>query len=507
MSSNPLFDIIVCAYRTSKTVTVDRISDLLLHGPNYYSEWWISLLRESPEHLVIETGLVIFILWIIFIRRTVDPSKSSKNPKLTKKEEQWLVDTWQPDPIVPKLTNQQQRIVDSSWVIESVDGQHLRVRGVSAPVLNLASFDFLGLSLDLRIKHVAKEALEFYGVGSCGPRGFYGTIDQHLFFEQAIAKFMGTQEAISYSDGASTVSSAIPAFSKKGDLLLADEAVSEPILTGLNLSRSTVLFFRHNDMDHLRSILQSIANDDKRLKRDTSQQRRFIVVEGLYRNTGDICPLPEILALKEQFFYRLILDESVSFGALGRTGRGVTEHYGVKVSDVEVMLLAMDTALASVGGVCIGSREIVDHQRLSGAGYCFSASAPPFLSAAACEALKIIEDSPALMEVLHANTGYLHKSISDKVDGLQLRCSVPTPIMNLTLSTPLDSLEEEAAKIIDMSNYCVAHGVGIVASKFSMLNSVSGMKYRPSLTLCASTKLTSADMDHVVATLAAASMI
>jgi len=78
-------------------------------------------------------------------------------------------------------------------VIESVDGQHLRVRGVSAPVLNLASFDFLGLSLDLRIKHVAKEALEFYGVGSCGPRGFYGTIDQHLFFEQAIAKFMGTQ--------------------------------------------------------------------------------------------------------------------------------------------------------------------------------------------------------------------------------------------------------------------------------------------------------------------------
>lgn len=116
MSSNPLFDIIVGVYRTSKTVTIDRISDLLLHGPNYYSEWWISLLRESPEHLVIETGLMIFILWIIFVRRTVDPSKTSKNPKLTKKEEQWLVDTWQPDPLVPKLTSKQQRIVDSSWV-------------------------------------------------------------------------------------------------------------------------------------------------------------------------------------------------------------------------------------------------------------------------------------------------------------------------------------------------------------------------------------------------------
>ena len=78
-------------------------------------------------------------------------------------------------------------------MIESVDGQYLQIRGVSEPVLNLSSFDFLGLSLDPRIKEVAKEALEFYGVGSCGPRGFYGTIDQHLYFEQAISKFMGTQ--------------------------------------------------------------------------------------------------------------------------------------------------------------------------------------------------------------------------------------------------------------------------------------------------------------------------
>ena len=128
---------------------------------------------------------------------------------------------------------------------------------------------------------------------------------------------MGTQEAISYSDGASAISSAIPAFSKKGDLLLVDEAVNEPILTGLNLSRSTVQFFRHNDVADLRSILESIADDDKKKKRDASQQRRFIVVEGLYRNCGDICPLPDILALKEEFCYRLILDESLSFGTLG----------------------------------------------------------------------------------------------------------------------------------------------------------------------------------------------
>ena len=112
------------------------------------------------------------------------------------------------------------------------------------------------------------------------------------------------QEAIQYSDGASAVSSTIPAFAKKGDLLLVDEACNEPIKLGLNLSRSTIQFFKHNDMADLEAIMQSIADDDIRLKRDVTQQRRFIVVEGVYRNTGDVCFLPNILALKERFKYR-----------------------------------------------------------------------------------------------------------------------------------------------------------------------------------------------------------
>ena len=104
-------------------------------------------------------------------------------------------------------------------------------------------------------------------------------------------------------------------------------------------------------MEHLQSILDTIAKDDKKLRRDAKQQRRFIVVECLYRNTGDLCPLPEILALKEKYFYRLMMDESTSFGAVGATGRGVTEHFGVKATDVEIVMIATDTMLASVGGV------------------------------------------------------------------------------------------------------------------------------------------------------------
>lgn len=116
MDSNPLFDLLVAVYKASQTITKDKLYDLFIHAPNYYIQWWISLLKESPLHLVIETGLCLFIVWIVFIRRTIDPTKSSKNPKLTKKEEEWLIETWQPDPIVPKLNMKEQRISNSILV-------------------------------------------------------------------------------------------------------------------------------------------------------------------------------------------------------------------------------------------------------------------------------------------------------------------------------------------------------------------------------------------------------
>ena len=209
-------------------------------------------------------------------------------------------------------------------LIDAVDGNYMIVRGVPTEVLNLSSFDFLGFSQDETVRVTARSALEKYGCGSCGPRGFYGTIDQHLMIEEAMAVFMGTEEAISYSDGAATVSSTIPAFVKKGDLVLCDEACCEPIRMGLKLSRGTVQYFKHNDMEDLEALMQQVADDDIRSRKRNAEgmQRRFVVVEGLYRNTGDLCPLPEIVALKERFCYRLILDESLSFGTMGGTGRG-----------------------------------------------------------------------------------------------------------------------------------------------------------------------------------------
>jgi len=376
-------------------------------------------------------------------------------------------------------------------IIESYKGKYVKVKNIKKDILNLASYDFLSLSNNDEVKKETIRCLEFYGVGSCGPRGFYGTIDQHLRIEAAVAKFCGVQEAIAYSEGASAVTSAISAFSKKGDLLLVDEACGLPILNGVDLSRSTVYYFKHNDMDDLESILKTIADDDRRLKRNSLDQRRFIIVEGLFRNTGLLCPLPKIIELKEKYFYRLIIDESLSFGSIGKTGRGVLEHFNVAPSEVEIRIISMDTTLASCGGICVGTREIVDHQRLSGAGYCFSASSPPFFSGAATVALEIMEKNPGLLAKLHSNANKLGTAL-EKIKGLKLFSNEKNPIMHLVIHPTPKKIEEEEDKILRIVQNCLDLGLGIVASKQALTKSSKNL--RPSIRICASSELTDKDI-------------
>jgi serine palmitoyltransferase len=266
---------------------------------------------------------------------------------------------------------------------------------------------------------------------------------------------------------------------------LVDEACSEPIMTGVNLSRSTVRYFRHNDLAHLESILEAIAAEDKKLKRDTLQQRRFIVVESVYRNVGDICPLKEMIALKEKFCYRMVLDETYAFGLLGKTGRGLTEHVGIETSQVEVITITMDTALSSVGGVCIGSREIVDHQRLSGAGYCFSASLAPFLCAGAVAALKKIQSEPVLISKFQSVAKKLTEVLS-KVPKMVLLAKDTTGIVHLSLATKLSAVEESRV-LKEITEKALQNGVAVTTSKYSVLHSKS---LRPSIMVCANVNWT-----------------
>ncbi|KHN79256.1 Serine palmitoyltransferase 1 [Toxocara canis] len=188
--------------------------------------------------------------------------------------------------------------------------------------LNMATSNFLGLVGDERIEAVAEKTILKYGVGSCGPRGFYGTMDVHLDLEKQLAEFLKCEETVLYSYGFATVASAIPAYAKRGDVIFADKGVNFAIQKGLQASRSRIEWFEHNDVNDLERLLMEQAELDKKHPKIAAKTRRFMVVEGLYHNTGDLCPLPQLMELKWKYKVRIFIDESMSFGVIGNTGRG-----------------------------------------------------------------------------------------------------------------------------------------------------------------------------------------
>ncbi|KAF3663853.1 Long chain base biosynthesis protein 1a [Capsicum annuum] len=173
-------------------------------------------------HLFVEGLLLVVILFLLSQKSYIPP----KRP-LTKKEIDELCEEWAPEPLIPSITDEMKH---EPPVLESAAGPHTIVNGKD--VVNFASANYLGLlgSQELLVRALTPKggwqetcttALEKYGVGSCGPRGFYGTIDVHLDCEARIAKYMGTPDSILYSYGLSTMFSAIPAFCKKGDVVVA----------------------------------------------------------------------------------------------------------------------------------------------------------------------------------------------------------------------------------------------------------------------------------------------
>src|SRR6218665_473303 len=198
--------------------------------------------------------------------------------------------------------------------------------------------------------------------------------DVHLDLESEIASFMKTEEAILYSYGYSAISSAIPAYAKVGDVIFVDEGCNFSIQQGLIASRSTIKFFKHNDVNDLIRLLEQQAQHDRKNPKKAKSYSKFLILEGLYMNTGDICSLPAFVELKHAHKLRLFIDDSCGFGVLGKGGRGIVEHYGLDITmDIDMIAVSLEYSCAAYGGFCCGTHYIIDHQRLSGLGYCFSA--------------------------------------------------------------------------------------------------------------------------------------
>jgi len=379
-------------------------------------------------------------------------------------------------------------------IVTSLPGERIMVDGRSA--LNLATTNFLGLIETQRIKDIAIQAVLKYGVGSCGPRGFYGTIDVHLNLENKVAQFMGTEQAIIFSSGYATMSSVIPTFAGRPDILIVDKGVSHAIKTGVYLSRSVVYWFEHNDIKDLERALNKMLADDTKLKRPLS--RRWVIIEGVYFNTGEIVPLPKILELKSKYCYRIILDDSYGVGVLGKTGRGTCEHHGVKVSDVDMVVADMGHSLASVGGFCAGSYAFIYHQRINASGYVFSASSPPYLVATAMEALNIIHESPELVARLQAKIARIRTGLS-KISNLVIRGNKLSPVIHLSLAKSQESRLAEDTLLQKIVDLALENDIALTRAKYT---ADDPNPPAPSIRVCVSAAHKEDDIDKAVETIA-----
>lgn len=157
---------------------------------------------------------------------------------------------------------------------------------------NLGSYNFYNFNANEQIKEKAIQVLRAYGVGPCGPPQFYGTQDVHMKTEADIASYIGTEGCIVYAQAFSTISSVIPAFCKRGDVIVADRAVNFSIRRGLQISRSNIKWYNHGDMDDLERVMRRVSEEQSRKK----LTRRFIVTEGLFERVGDCVDLPRLVS-------------------------------------------------------------------------------------------------------------------------------------------------------------------------------------------------------------------
>ncbi|CAO1614307.1 unnamed protein product [Parajaminaea phylloscopi] len=429
MSSSPALDSFssqLLALSKTATETFHKIP-----GSPILTRYISSSYQNDPFRSLLELFLLAFAIRTIAQSRTRASASGSNFVKLDTKEIDDLVAEFNPAPLCEPLSETEQKALTSVPTIIGGNSPHPKVSiggGKVKEVINLASYNFADLAGDERVKSAAIQTLRTYGVGSCSPPGFYGTIDVHVALESEIARFLGSEAAIIYSQGFSTISSVIPAFSKRGDIIVADKGVNFAIQKGISISRSTVRYYDHNDLDALEATLKSVVAQYKRKKPLT---RRFIITEGVFENDGQISNLRRLIELKKKYKFRLILDESLSVGTVGSTGRGMTELFNVPATEVDMIIGSMANTLGAAGGFCAGSNEVIFHQRINGPAFVYSAALPAMLAVAASVAIiKISRNQDDVLSRLRDNIKAT-RAVLDRIECLYIPSHAESPVIHV----------------------------------------------------------------------------
>ncbi|GLC39896.1 hypothetical protein PLESTM_000963700 [Pleodorina starrii] len=343
-----------------------------------------------------------------------------------------------------------------------VDFAQIVPTGGHTTCLNLSSYNYLGFAaFDPYCTPRVISTIEEYGVSSCSSRVHAGTTSVHTELEELVARYLGVDDAITYGMGFATNSSTIPALVGKGCLVMSDALNHSSIVAGIRQSGAKVKVFRHNDASHLEKLLrQSVADGQPRSHRPW--KKVLVIVEGVYSMEGETCNLKEIVEVAKKYKAYTYLDEAHSIGALGPTGRGCCEHWGVDPRDIDIMMGTFTKSFGSCGGYIAGKREVIEYLRRHSPAHLYACSmAPGCVKQVTC-ALEVImgldgsDRGAKKIQQLHDNANYVRSRLLTM--GLDVLGSWDSPVMPI--------MTYNAAKMVALSRICLKRRLAMVIVGF-----------------------------------------
>lgn len=282
--------------------------------------------------------------------------------------------------------------------LESGTGPVVRMAGQK--VLLFASNDYLGLARHPDVVRAAVHATETYGAGSGAARLISGSLPPHMELEEVLAQFKNTESALTFGSGYLANIGAIPALIGRGGLILADRLCHASLIDGCRLSGADFRIYRHNDMDHLRSLLA------KRRK----ARRTLIVTDGVFSMDGDLAPLPELAALAKSYEAELYVDDAHGTGVMGPQGRGTIEHFGLETT-IPLQMGTLGKALGSSGAYIAGPSQAIQYLLHMSRSFLFATAPPPASAAAVVAALDVLRREPERRARLWTNRQHLFSGL------------------------------------------------------------------------------------------------
>ncbi len=272
--------------------------------------------------------------------------------------------------------------------LDNNDGPEAQINGQR--VLMFGSNNYLGLTRHPEVIEAARAAITKYGTSMTGSRLLNGTTKLHEELEERIADFLRMEAALVFTTGYQTNLGIISALVDKKSVAVVDKADHASIYDGCQMADGEMVRFRHNDAEHLDSVLSRI------------DKAALVVIDGVYSMGGDIAPLPAIIDACERNHARLLIDDAHGIGVIGEGGRGTASHFGLE-DRVDLIMGAFSKSLASIGGFVAGQKQVVSWIKHFARSMLFSASLPPASTAAAMASLDVLQRNPEMVETLRRN--------------------------------------------------------------------------------------------------------